>query len=418
MRGGWIVDGFLHGSLIMVPRHLQLLALTAPLALSACSPSSDVAIQRNGAAGAAGAGMGTGGMGAGGGGPISITGGGGGTGAAGGGPGCARATVKSDPTPPNVLVILDRSGSMNCNPPPVTDSVACEKNPVATDPAQLTKWDIVKQALKDAFAKLPPTASAGLSYFNTDDECAVSSTPSVPLIPLDTTQLTALGTNLDQARAKGGTPIIGATVLAYRHLHQQARVTGNKFVLLITDGTETCDTDKLATLSTEIPKAVSVGIRTFAIGAPGSENARATLSEMAYLGDTARSSTCQHGGATPDVGDCHFDMTRSRDLGADLASALSRITGATLSCEFDLPTSDGTGGPLDFSRVNVRYTRGNGTATDIPQDPSKPCDAGADGWQYSADRTKVVLCGPMCDELKSDRAAKIDIILGCSTVIK
>jgi von Willebrand factor type A domain len=352
--------------------------------------------------------------------PISPTGGGpigGGGGPSDGGVmGCAVASVKSELVPANILVVLDRSGSMNCNLPPITESAACEKNPVQADPTQPTKWAVVKKALKDAVAALPPTASVGISYFNTDDECGANSAPSVGVKVLSPAQIDALGTNLDVAKApQGGTPIVGATVLAFKHLHQQSQVSGNKFVLLITDGAETCDADKIGQLATEIPKATTVNIRTFVIGAPGSEPARGMLSEMAFLGGTAQSSACQHGGLNAATGDCHFDMTTSKDFGADLAVALKRISGS-LTCSFDLPVSQS--GPIDLTRVNVRFTKGSGTGLDIPQDTSGPCQAGAQGWQYSSDKTGILLCGNICDEVRNDATGRIDIVLGCTTVVK
>jgi hypothetical protein len=46
--------------------------------------------------------------------------------------------------------------------------------------------------------------------------------------------------------------------LAYKHLHQQAQAPGNRFVVVLTDGMESCDAEKLTALNTEIPKALSV----------------------------------------------------------------------------------------------------------------------------------------------------------------
>jgi hypothetical protein len=386
--------------------------------LASCS-SSETGI-RPGSGGSAGSGGTTGSGGTGAGGttpPISPTGGG----PIGGGPGdggvlgCAVSTVKSELLPANILVVLDRSGSMNCNLPPITESAACEKNPVPSDMTQPTKWAVVRKALKDAVAALPPTASVGLSYFNTNDECGANSSPSVGVKLLNQGQIDALGSNLDGAKAFGGTPIVGATVLAFKHLHQQAQVSGNKFVLLLTDGAETCDAEKISELATEIPKATGVNIRTFVIGAPGSEPARGMLSEMAYLGGTAQSATCQHGGLGAAAGDCHFDMTTTKDFGADLAIALKRISGS-LTCSFDLPTSQS--GPIDLTRVNVRYTKGSAPGIDIPQDKNSPCQAGAQGWQYSSDNTRILLCGSICDEVRNDVSGRIDIVLGCTTVVK
>jgi hypothetical protein len=329
--------------------------------------------------------------------------------------GCAYASIETDLLPANILFVVDRSGSMNCNLPPLTSSTDCEANPVRATTGEQNKWEIVSAALKSSFGQLSVETSAGIAYFNNNDSCGVSSQPSVGVKLLDAAQVSALSASLDAVPApKGGTPIIGATILAYKHLHEQAQVFGNKFVVLLTDGMESCDVDKLGVLATEIPKARSVNIRTFVIGAPGSEPARAMLSEMAWLGGTPKSAACTHGGSVPDAGDCHFDMTTTQDFGSDLAAALQAISGKALTCEFDVPEGR-DGASVDFTRVNVRYTRSDGTLVDILQDPSGDCESGAQGWQYAQDNTKIVLCGDVCDEVKADTNAKVDIVLGCET---
>src|SRR5689334_14195759 len=46
---------------------------------------------------------------------------------------CASAAVKTELLPTNVLFVLDRSASMLCNPPPTTESAACEDKPERAD---------------------------------------------------------------------------------------------------------------------------------------------------------------------------------------------------------------------------------------------------------------------------------------------
>ena len=109
-------------------------------------------------------------------------------------------------------------------------------------------------------------------------------------------------------------------------------------------------------------------------------------------------------------------MTQTRDFGADLAASLASITGQALTCEFDVPKNP-DGKPLDPNKVNVHYTKGDGSAFDILQDTTKACEGGAEGWQYNADKTKIILCGNVCREVKADTGAKVDIVLGCKTVV-
>jgi hypothetical protein len=148
------------------------------------------------------------------------------------------------------------------------------------------------------------------------------------------------------------------------------------------------------------------------VGAPGSESARNVLSEIAFRGGTARSSSCAHGGATPTSGDCHVDLTRSgANFGADLSSALLEASRLAIPCEVELPANIDAR-VVDFSRAVVRITSSAGAVTRVPEDRSA-CDFGANGWQYEDGHARVVLCGSACEALRNDRGSKVTVELGC-----
>jgi hypothetical protein len=337
--------------------------------------------------------------------------------------GCATSTEKSRLLPSNLLFVIDRSSSMACNPPPTTDSEACELDPVRANPFLLSKWEITRDALLDAITRLPSATVVGLSYFSNDDGCGVHSMPSVPLSDLDPRQRSAIRASLSNIEPNGATPIVGAVILAYRYLHQQAldqAISGNKYVVLLTDGEQSescsdpprCDGPDACTellIDEEVPKASGpgVGIKTFVIGAPGSEPARTVLSQIALAGGTAPS------GCDPEAGDCHFDMTAQASFAEGLSSALSAIAGrAALGCELTMPRSPK--GEFDPMRVNVVYSPGDGSAPYVVlQDPGPSCDQGANGWQYSDDQTKIRLCGQACDVARADGTGRLDVVLGC-----
>jgi hypothetical protein len=405
---------------------LPLLAI-AFVTATACSSSDEGVKSPDKGTGGSSSGSGGKGGGSTSGGSGGTTGGTGGAGGSGiivtpdGGPsdasGCASSSIKADLLPTNLLFVIDRSGSMNCNLPPTTSSSDCEMKPDRADMSKPSKWEIIRDALKSAFAALPPTASAGIAYFSNDDECGVQSAPNVGVKAIDPAQVAALGASLDAMTPAGGTPIVGATILGYKHLHQQLNLPGNDVLVLLTDGSESCaPADVPALVSTQVPNALSVGIRTFSIGVPGSEGARGFLSQIAFAGGTASSPTCDHSGAK-DTGNCHFDMTTSQDFAGDLRKALATITGKALTCTFDVPTGV-AGVPVDPKKVNVNFTPSGGATMPILQDNNAACDQGADGWQYAENDTKIVLCGPTCDKVKADPLARIDIVLGCSTIIK
>lgn len=342
--------------------------------------------------------------------------------------GCTSSTAVGELKPANLLFVIDRSGSMNCNLPSDGQSSAeCEVTPVPKFAGKPTKWELTRDALKLAIDDLQLTGnvSAGMVAFPKDTtDCDVETTPNVLVQTLDATQNTALDGFLDFITPKGSTPMAGATILSYGYLLAQlkaAKLPGNTFVVLLTDGFETCKPTEInKLLNTDVPAAFNaLGIRTFVIGAPGSENARALLSHIATAGGTA-ASTCTLPTAPADwsqcnstvppaacpTGDCHFDMTTSKNFSQDLKKALDTISGNVLSCELDVPAPP-AGKKIDFDQVGVRLN-----ASDVLRDDSAPCASGANGWQFSPDKTKIWLCGTACDDAKKPNS-KLEVVLGC-----
>jgi hypothetical protein len=237
---------------------------------------------------------------------------------------------------------------------------------------------------------------------------------------LDNDQRNALSDSLNNTIPDGQTPIVGATILAYNHLHEEKKAPGNRFVVLLTDGAESCDPDKIdQLLDVEVKKARDANIRTFVIGAPGSEGARALLSELAFRGGTASSSSCKHGmGGDPSVGDCHLDMTKSADFAASLAAALGTVSSAVQDCAYAVPPNPNG----DDTDVNVQYIPGKGGDPICFAPDDGDCDSKANGWQFARDASgaedtsKVILCGDACAKIKADPKAQVDILVGCAPV--
>jgi hypothetical protein len=96
---------------------------------------------------------------------------------------------------------------------------------------------------------------------------------------------------------------------------------------------------------------------------------------------------------------------------------IAKNVASSVACELTIPPPP-TGETLDPKKVNVTYTDGSGTTTSILQDASKACDMGANGWQYSADGTKILLCGDACTNAKADLSAKVSVQFGCETKVK
>jgi len=250
-----------------------------------------------------------------------------------------------------VLFLIDRSGSMNCNLPPITASADCENMspPAKVDMTAPSKWEVISSTISASLAQFVPTdpsikVKVGLAYFSIDGVCGANSTPAVPVADADDAQFDLIRNSVAAQKPNGGTPIVGATILGYQYLYRALDVTSNAHIILITDGQDSCADyyasnpaigpgDHVADLiMNQAPKALSVGIKTWVIGAPGSEPARSMLSNLAVSGGTRRSADCTPGtDADPTVGDCHYDMTTG-DFQAALTMALTHIM-AVVTCE-------------------------------------------------------------------------------------
>lgn len=325
---------------------------------------------------------------------------------------CADGTGTADAIPAVVQMVVDTSGSMDWVP----------GTEMRARNGQMSKWDITSVALKDAVAKLPASVAVGLNFYpNTgNDMPCIQNRIALPIALLgaaNSGQRRNFNRAVDNAGPQGGTP----THAAYRFGEAavaDSMLTGQKFVLLITDGIPTRTLDCMGDGKTAVDSAPLIaevgddlaknGVKTFVIGSPGSEDARGDLSKMASAGGTATPGCSDNG---PNY--CHLDMTTAKDFAAALAEGLAQIAGQISTCEFTIPPPP-PGKTLDTGRVNVNYTHGDGKVSTILHDGSGMCSA---GWKYDSDAnpTKIVLCGADCDTVKADQGAKVDVIFGCTT---
>ncbi len=92
------------------------------------------------------------------------------------------------------------------------------------------------------------------------------------------------------------------------------------------------------------------------------------------------------------------------EMGKDIAAAVA--------CEVTIPPAP-AGETFDPNKVNVIYTPSSGGSVPITKDAANPC-TGANGWQVSADGTKILLCGTACSGLKADPGGKVSVQFGCA----
>jgi hypothetical protein len=292
--------------------------------------------------------------------------------------------------------------------------------------------------LRSALTALPASVAVGLSFYpnmdnggaieepadlspciNTEDNVAVAL-----LGPAGSDQRAALATALDEVEVnpQGATPTHDAYLQAIEDLASTGP-QGNRYVVLLTDGQPTLLEGCYGRAAPRTPEdyqpivdAIAVaygeGIRTFVIGAPGSEANQGTgedvrywLSEAARAGGTARPD-CSDAGPTY----CHFDMTEDPDFGAGLSGALGTISGEIATCQYTLPDPP-AGETLDLGVVNVVYTTG-GQEYLVRRNAAPTCDR---GWHLTADGT-LELCGETCDTVQGDAEARVELLFGCAAV--
>jgi hypothetical protein len=332
---------------------------------------------------------------------------------------CALSTDTVEALPSVLQLVIDTSGSMDWPPG------WAPANPNDSKPPGATKWEITRDALSTAVTSLDAGVALGITFYpdTTDkdpDSLCLRNEVALPIGLLGTSsskQRADWSAALAAVVPNGGTPTQGAYRFGVQQL-DNTKLTGTKFLLLITDGTPTCTLDCQCTdnnvpvdsagLIADAASALDDGVRTFVIGSPGSEDTRNVLSALARAGGTAPAGCSDDGPLY-----CHFDMTTQPDLAKGLASALDQVAASLRSCEYPIPAAPDNR-TLDPGLVNVLFTPSHGKTKTIGRDPSKSdCN---EGWQYSADGNSIVLCGAACDAAKSDVGSKVEILLGCRTV--
>jgi hypothetical protein len=172
-------------------------------------------------------------------------------------------------------------------------------------------------------------------------------------------------------------------------------------VVLATDGVPTeCTPQDIPSISSMASTAAAANpqVLTFVIG----------IGDLVALHDIAIAGGTNHA----------YIVQPGVNTTQQLTDALNAIRGELLSCEFDVPVPDM--GTIDYNKVNIEFTPAGGAAQLIGQVPGVgSCDASGGGWYYDNPTapTKIIMCPASCDALKAGNAT-IDIVLGCETVIK
>jgi hypothetical protein len=257
---------------------------------------------------------------------------------------------------------------------------------------------------------------AGYCHGRDRCETAPYAAPSVEVAALPGAA-TALIASLNRKMPDGLTPTAGALSGAVMHAQALARAnpTHKVVVLLATDGLPSeCDPYDIAGVAA-IASAAQAGtpaISTYVIGvfAPAEmTSAQMNLNTLAAAGGT---------------GSAFLISTGNANVSQAFVSALNSVRSSGLSCQYEVPKTTGDGGQIDYFSVNVQFTSGSGQAITVGNVKDRAsCSATKGGWYYDVDPATgaapqtISICDTSCAQMKADPAGRIDILLGCKTVI-
>jgi hypothetical protein len=271
---------------------------------------------------------------------------------------CVEANPKTMNLPPDILIVLDRSGSMNDQVDGTTCMGGCGAN---------SKWSVMTAAL-DAFLPMVTTVNWGLKYFATkggnggNSSCTVNTTADVAPSATAGAANGPITMSIAGTTAGSSTPTTAAVTNAAKYL--MTVNDGNpKFILLATDGIPTCGTAACAAGSgamgnmcddanaiAAVKTVHDMGIPTFVLGiGTAAGGGGDTLTAMANAGGFPRAN------ATP----AYYPV----ESASDLTAAFATITQMVGQCFFGVSpalTSTEKIGGVSYSGGTIMQDATNG----------------------------------------------------------
>jgi len=296
---------------------------------------------------------------------------------------CARQDVKLSRQPAEILLLLDRSGSMKEKPSGSTGSDS--------------KWDLVVPAVNEVVTATDASISWGLKAFPEGEgkECIADSVTSDVPVPIAPSNAAAVTGHVMTLTPEGnGTPTGAAIDAAVSYL-KGLTDANPKFILLATDGEPSCGSSSGGSTNARtyavqaVTDAASAGIKTVVVGvATTKSSATQALNDMADAGQMPQIS------ADPAAPKYYLASTKD-----ELVQALVKITGQVSNCVFDLTTK-----PPDPSNIAVEVD-----GQKAPHDTTH-----SNGWDYiGSDYSQVEVFGTWCEGIKSATANSVNFVLGC-----
>jgi hypothetical protein len=302
-------------------------------------------------------------------------------------PSCSQTLTATENRPPEVLFLVDRSGSTSQDLGGCYSSGINETGGICTyDPPQ--KWPLMTSALDQVMDGMGDEINFGLMLFPATASQCTAGTLSVAPGP---NTADAIKGQLSAATPGGGTPTRATLASARLVLGGAQSGGGARVVVLVTDGLPTCaptpnDADSVEAVVAEVDELAQMGIRTYVVGVgSGVGSNPEMLSALARAGGTAL------------PGSQAFYRADSPD---DLRSALTSIAGQALRCSVELVTPPANAAALVVTVAGQPVARDTGHT---------------DGWDYDPGSDSLVFYGDACQLLGSggQDPAKVEVRYPC-----
>ncbi len=295
-------------------------------------------------------------------------------------PACDEAQWEFGTVPPNVLLVVDKSGSMT---------------EVWSDGGRLVqRWESLVGVVDDIVGNFDDQMNLGLQLYPEHaggfGSCIVTPDPTIPVTPMAGAMIQA---SLATANIQGSTPLQSGVQTGIDHLDgihaADPMGTPQQAMILIADGGISCSENHGATVN---------AIETAATQAPNPIPTYVVGIDISGFDDDAMNEYAIAGGQpAPGPGNSFYD-TQSGD---ELAAALSLIAGELQSCTvvLDPPPNPEL---LPYMELEI---------DGMPYPELEDCDAG-DGWSFeNGSEDTVVFCGAACVALQE--LGTVDATYGC-----
>jgi hypothetical protein len=312
----------------------------------------------------------------------------------GGGVECGAFDKPSSKLPPDILIVLDASGSMDQDATNAMCSGGC---------GAMSKWALMTPAINTVVQQTETDVNWGLKFFaDMGTTCGVAAnTVAVNVAPMNAAMVASAITG--RTSGNGGvangsrTPTRAGENAAVTYLTGLAD-TNPKFIVLATDGSPNCpatgstDNDDTAGAVGAVRAAKTAGIPTFVVGISAGGAPEMALNMMAVEG------------GYPQVGQPtqYYPVSSTNEF----AAVLRTLVGMASTCTFSVPPPPTNDGTTSRGDIAVKGTSG-GAATTIPLD-------GTNGWSYTdASMTSIVLHGTACDQVTAGTITTVTIVFHC-----